>query len=107
MGICPHDHHCVWQPRSDSEREMLHRPAAVRGLSFQWPHDDAGDWAEDFPELPPTDRSVPQPSELAQSPKETQSSPSTGLAEEVVHAALDDQTRLPDWMFELVGPRRP
>ena len=101
---------------------MLHRPAAMPGLSFQWPHDDAGDWADDYPELTSPD----EPSELAppatatQSPKRTEIAPPTGMAggkadvsgetashDDAAEPSDDDQTKLPDWMFEVVGPRRP
>src|SRR5689334_16226107 len=29
IGICPHDHQCIWQSREAEERRWLHRPAAV------------------------------------------------------------------------------
>src|SRR3954467_2773881 len=100
MGVCPHDHHCIWKSRSKFELESLHRPAAVSGLSFQWPHDDRGDWADDYPELP-VDPPVP-----AQSAKQTEIAPPTGLVEGEAQP-VDDQAKLPDWMFEVIGPRRP
>lgn len=33
LGVCPHDHACIWQPRAESERELLRAP----GASQRWP----------------------------------------------------------------------
>jgi plasmid maintenance system antidote protein VapI len=125
FGLCPHDHNCIWQARTDFERDSLHRPAAVKGLSFQWPHDDVGQWAEDYPELAsddpvpvapaaPAAHAAQSASPAAQSARETEIAPPTGLAMEVqaaaarTHAAdpaeatdVEDQSVMPDWMFDL------
>src|SRR4051812_39037382 len=92
--------HCIWQSRPQFELGSLHRPAAVSGLSFQWPHDDRGDWADDYPELP-VDPPVP-----AQSAKQTEIAPPTGLVEGEADL-IDGQAKLPDWMFDAVGRDRP
>jgi hypothetical protein len=26
MGVCPHDHNCIWQPRADGDDRFLRRP---------------------------------------------------------------------------------
>src|SRR4051812_50218933 len=34
MGVCPHDHHCMWQARAEFVVESPHRPGAGRGVKF-------------------------------------------------------------------------
>jgi DNA-binding XRE family transcriptional regulator len=81
LGLCPHDHPCIWQPRSALDRESLHRPALVKGLSFRWPRDEVPPWADQYPERERAADGGPEsPRTASQSPTETEGTSPTGLA---------------------------